>query len=126
MGWGSGVVEGREVGYLVDAVCDYPGCSEPIDRGLGYVCGPMHGHCEWGCGFYFCGTHLGDHKCPKPAPSLPDADAAVWDKFLEFIGDVPVHGAEAEAKLIELGLDPDEALERVMAVVRRRLPKSGE
>lgn len=57
MGWGSGIVNGREVGYLVDAECDLGGCTEAIDRGLAYVCGGMHGGGEHGCGGYFCGSH---------------------------------------------------------------------
>ena len=34
------------------------GCDEVIDRGLGYICGRMHGG-EGGCGRYFCGEHEG-------------------------------------------------------------------
>lgn len=65
--------DGREIGYGVEAECDFPGCPEKIDRGLGYVCGPMHGSGnEWGCGRYYCGKHLdqGVHKCEgDPHPS---------------------------------------------------------
>ena len=49
---------GREIGYAIEATCDKKGCDEVIDRGLGYVCGPMHGGDEGGCGRYFCGDHL--------------------------------------------------------------------
>lgn len=59
MGWSYGInLEGREVGYSVEATCDYAGCGEKIDRGLAYVCGGMHDGDEYGCGRYFCGTHL--------------------------------------------------------------------
>jgi hypothetical protein len=66
---------GREIGYGVAATCDYPGCEEPIDRGLGYVCGTMHGG-EQGCGRYFCGSHRDQliHGCPQPAQDEDDED----------------------------------------------------
>ena len=35
--------QGREIGYSVRAKCDHPGCAADIDRGLGHVCGGMHG-----------------------------------------------------------------------------------
>lgn len=49
---------GREVGYAIAAVCDYPGCREVIDRGLGFLCGDIHNG-ETGCGRYFCFDHRG-------------------------------------------------------------------
>jgi len=55
---------GREIGYGIGATCDQRGCDEVIDRGLGYVCGPMHGGDEGGCGRYFCGEHSG-HVGPR-------------------------------------------------------------
>src|SRR5688572_13248939 len=60
MGWSYGVTpEGREVGYGVEATCDLDGCEATIDRGLGYLCGQMHGEQEDGrCGGYFCMDHL--------------------------------------------------------------------
>lgn len=66
--------DGREAGYAVDAVCDYPDCEEEIDRGLGYLCGIAPD--GWrdpkapGCGKYFCSAHLfeGTHDCPNPEP----------------------------------------------------------
>lgn len=41
MGWAIGydTTWGRDIGYGVPATCDYPSCTEAIDRGLGYVCG---------------------------------------------------------------------------------------
>lgn len=69
MGWGhAGRFNGREIGYMVEAPCDEDGCDERIDRGLGCVCGSMHGG-EEGCGGYFCGKHLflgaGAQKCRR-------------------------------------------------------------
>lgn len=59
MGWAYGHnAEGREVGYSVAATCDLDGCDEKIDRGLAYVCGGMHDGGEFGCGRYFCPSHL--------------------------------------------------------------------
>lgn len=63
MGWAyCGEVDGRPVGYGVEATCDKRGCDTVIDRGLGYICGDMH-HVPWaderGCGRYFCEEHRG-------------------------------------------------------------------
>lgn len=61
MGWAYGTdANGREIGYGVVAVCDQYTCSEVIDRGLGYRCGPLgcEADDEPGCGDFFCGEHL--------------------------------------------------------------------
>lgn len=58
MGWAYGVVNGREVGYAVPAVCDEPGCEARINHGLSYLCGEMHGQDDDACGGYFCEGHL--------------------------------------------------------------------
>lgn len=60
MGWSYGINgEGREVGYAVDAVCDWDcSCGAKINRGLAYVCGGMHDGGEHGCGRYFCDEHI--------------------------------------------------------------------
>lgn len=60
MGWSYGVTpEGREVGYGVEAKCDLDGCEADIDRGLGFLCGQMHGGWEDGrCANYYCQDHL--------------------------------------------------------------------
>ena len=50
--------EGRDIGYSIEATCDYPGCDAEIDRGLAYACGGMHGQEEVGCERYFCPEHL--------------------------------------------------------------------
>ena len=73
MGYGSYVLpDGREAGYNVAAECDYSGCKQGIDRGLGYLCGGepdgFRDPDEGGCGFYFCDTHIcqTDHSCTNP------------------------------------------------------------
>ena len=82
MGWSAGFDSNwnRDIGYGVPASCDYPGCGEEIDRGLGYVCcdqQPYGG--EDGCGLYFCGKHPGQcERCQagkppfEPTPDLPE------------------------------------------------------
>lgn len=78
MGWAHCGTDdlGREIGYGVAATCDFPGCTAEIDRGLGYVCGPMHGCCEWGCGRYFCDSHIDQltHKCDGEAYPTGDRE----------------------------------------------------
>lgn len=50
--------EFRDGGYGVPAWCDHPGCTEQINRGVGYMCGDNpHGGDEFGCGLFFCGDH---------------------------------------------------------------------
>lgn len=53
---------GREIGYGISATCDFPGCEEEIDRGLGNACGGMHGENGIDCEGYFCGSHLYLHN----------------------------------------------------------------
>lgn len=48
---------GQEMGYGVEAVCDEPGCTAVIDRGLAHVCGRMHEDSET-CHKYYCSEHL--------------------------------------------------------------------
>lgn len=67
MGWSIGYDSDwqRDIGYGVPALCDHPGCSKKIDRGLFYVCGGDAYGGEHGCGLYFCAAHLyftGDKK----------------------------------------------------------------
>lgn len=59
MGWGNCGTDrnGRPIGYVFDATCDHPGCTEAIDRGLSYACGDMHGEDECSCDKYFCEAH---------------------------------------------------------------------
>lgn len=60
MGWSIGFDRNwnRDIGYGVPAYCDHPGCMAEIDRGLAYVCGGEPYGGEFGCGLYFCGSHL--------------------------------------------------------------------
>jgi hypothetical protein len=77
----------RDIGYGVPAICDFPGCGENIDRGLGHVCGGAPYGGEHGCGLYFCGRHQGCgrrqlcERCQKhESPFLPTPDAPEWIK----------------------------------------------
>ena len=58
MGWSYGIVEGKEVGYAVDATCEFLGCNKKIDRGLAYKCGDYPGSGDDFCNGYFCYDHL--------------------------------------------------------------------
>jgi hypothetical protein len=62
MGWAYGKSwDDREIGYSVEAVCDEEGCETEIDRGLAYLCGDLDqvlSNNGYGCGKYFCGSHL--------------------------------------------------------------------
>lgn len=92
MGWQIGYDERhrRDIGYGVPAFCDHPGCWEPIDRGLPYVCGSMHRGGDHGCGLYFCNAHrhtAGDKRdnaslCGRcyhgRAPFLAKVDHPMW------------------------------------------------
>jgi hypothetical protein len=60
MSWARGIgADGREIGYAIEATCDFPGCTAKIDRGLSYLCGGPTWQSGEGCGRYFCPTHLG-------------------------------------------------------------------
>lgn len=85
MGWSIGYDTNwkRDIGYGVPAVCDHPGCDEPIDRGLGYVCGGEPYGGDDGCGLYFCGKHGGGMRCIRCAganvePFDAKPDVAEW------------------------------------------------
>lgn len=98
MGWAVGwdSTWERDIGYGVPAQCDYPGCTEEIDRGLSFVCGGKPYGGETGCGLYFCLAHGGgmeqcehsflDDPNYRPSPDLPewinhkntDPSWAVW------------------------------------------------
>lgn len=63
MGWGYGIHRSdrfgeREIGYTVEAECDYTGCTKKIDRGLAYRCGGQDLSSPYGCGDFFCYDHL--------------------------------------------------------------------
>ncbi len=81
MGWGNCGTdsEGRPIGYVFPAVCDHPDCKTKIDRGLGYVCGRMHGDGEYSCERYFCENH----KVPICTPE--DEHMSVCDACAELL-----------------------------------------
>lgn len=89
MGWAYGAnVDGREIGYGVEATCDKQGCEEEIDRGLAYACGGTHDADEVSCGRYFCSSHLmyvtgppfvGALLGPLVSPQLCEECAEVFD-----------------------------------------------
>lgn len=83
----------RARGYGVPAWCDFPGCKEEIDRGLGYKCEERF-HCEEvvdddgevideievedeGCGLYFCTKHEGCGEAHLNIDVLPP-EHPVW------------------------------------------------
>lgn len=83
--------EGRPIGYLVRAECDYPGCKAIIERGLDFACGNEHGtkanttggiEC---CDQYFCNDHMS-------VVQLVTGDAvsvcAACEQALEAAGDI--------------------------------------
>jgi len=59
MGWAhcGNDTEGRLIGYAIEALCDHPGCTKEIDRGLDFACGGMHGELDHACEKYFCWDH---------------------------------------------------------------------
>jgi hypothetical protein len=59
MGWSRGIVEGKTVGYSVNARCEHPGCKAGITRGLANKCGAEPGSGVGFCNGYFCSEHLG-------------------------------------------------------------------
>lgn len=94
MGWSIGTgAYGRDIGYGVPAECDKPDCHERIDRGLSYCCGGYLS--DYGCGLYFCGTHLTYRKprgsdgyvelCPRcyryRSPYEPKEDIEEWQHW---------------------------------------------
>ena len=60
MSWSVGYDENwkRDIGYDVPCECDHPECNLEIHRGLAYVCGSEPYGGEYGCGLYFCYSHL--------------------------------------------------------------------
>ena len=87
----------RDIGYGVPSICDHPGCTTEIDRGLGYICGSNPHGGEHGCGLFFCTAHLSYYgrrdsdrsisnpqlclrcgKKSKRGPFEPTADTLEW------------------------------------------------
>jgi hypothetical protein len=85
MGYGYYVIDGKECGYFVDAVCEAPGCEAEIDRGVAYACGGEPGEFDDYCAGYFCHEHLvytesdfgaNSQRC-RPCAELIEADEAM-------------------------------------------------
>lgn len=59
MGWGLGFSDkwNRWIGYSVPALCDFPHCTDQIDRGLDYICSGSEPYGGDGCGLFFCPKH---------------------------------------------------------------------
>lgn len=79
MGWAYGENNnGREIGYGVEAICDWPGCEEEIDRGVGNCCGGLDGTSNAGmdgepyCGGFFCEHHMNFDVCLRCVRKCPD------------------------------------------------------
>lgn len=124
MGYGAYLLpDGREAGYLVEAVCDKAGCETKIDRGVGYLCGQnpegWRDAEEPGCGNYYCETHrYGEHDCTNQScdmysaegslccglvegHDLPHLDASDGTKFSETEDDLELAGENPQ--VIDLG-----------------------
>jgi hypothetical protein len=118
MGWAIGFDANwqRDIGYGVPAICDYPQCTEEIDRGLGYVCGGGTYGGENGCGLYFCGRHLhcGSYqacdRCEAGRPPYePTPDTAEWlswkltdESWAQWCAENPAEVEQARAQLAAL------------------------
>jgi hypothetical protein len=83
----AGVV--RWAGYGVPAVCDHPGCSKEINRGLDYKCERRYVEDDdgdeievEGCGLYFCVDHS-EGACPDVHDTYaPKPDTAEWERWM--------------------------------------------
>jgi hypothetical protein len=62
----------RDCGYGVPCLCDHPECEKKIDRGLSYLCGESPGDEQFGCGLYFCESHLVGMRKPR------GLDRSIW------------------------------------------------
>ena len=78
----------RFAGYGVPCLCEHPGCSKEINRGLGCLCGDAPGGGETGCGLYFCGEHLyaAPQQCErcyqKRKPFAAKPDTKEWTRHM--------------------------------------------
>ncbi len=86
MGWAFGENNnGREIGYGVEATCDWPDCDETIDRGVGNCCGGVDGTGNAGmdgeryCGDFFCEKHMSFGVCLKCIRKCPDCKGEACD-----------------------------------------------
>lgn len=59
MSWAIGFSENqnRDVGYAVPAICDHPGCTAEIDRGIAYMCCEISPDHHATCGGFYCAYH---------------------------------------------------------------------
>ena len=76
MGWAVGTDRDRpyrHIGYGVPALCDQPGCSVEIDRGLAYRCGDINS--DAGCGLHFCEKHRRYAPVDSDGAFIPSTDA---------------------------------------------------
>lgn len=80
MGWSIGYSDKwqREIGYLVPAYCDQPGCRVKIDRGVEQACGGVPDFKEHGCGLYFCSRHLHSSYTPDGMDDLLDDSGELY------------------------------------------------
>lgn len=86
MGWAFGHNNnGREIGYGVEAKCDWPECDEDILRGVGECCGGLDGTQNAGmdgeayCGGFFCEKHMTFDVCLKCVKKCPDCNGEAHD-----------------------------------------------
>lgn len=113
--------ESREVGYLVRAACDQPGCRARIDRGLGYRCGSgapdtvtnlLDAALYGGCGGYFCEAHSArsQHACPASKHWGPEGGIGSGDDWLGCqtvgLGEESHHASEDVFDALLRGEDP--------------------
>lgn len=102
MGWARGYSheQGREVGYGIEAICDFPKCKARIDRGLDYACGGGHaGMSEGGCAHYFCRRHrYGKYRENSSQKSMCD-DGMIAHNFATHVRGVR---RERRALLVEM------------------------
>ena len=86
MSWAVGYDDSwaRWIGYGVPAYCDHPQCNAEIDRGLAYVCGGEPYGGEYGCGLFFCASHLrySHNRCARcrnyRQPYKPKPEHPLW------------------------------------------------
>jgi hypothetical protein len=74
MGYAYYLINGRERGYAVEALCDEEICERKIDHGLAYLCGDDPYGGPDSCAGYFCGEHLyftdRGQRCDKCARAM--------------------------------------------------------
>lgn len=75
MSWSIGYCEKqkRDVGYGVLAICDHPGCTAEIDRGMDYICCEdiNHNAC---CGAFYCAEHRDNYVYGDEIDDMDDEE----------------------------------------------------